>query len=54
MLIQGASEGDVGFDGGPRLAAAISANALIFARYDGRFRDVYHAHAFASGVKVRW
>jgi hypothetical protein len=54
LTIQGASENDIGFDAGARAALAITANAVVYAAYDGRFRDGYEAHAASGGIKVKW
>jgi outer membrane autotransporter protein len=54
LTIQGASENDIGFDAGAKAALAITANAVVYAAYDGRFRDGYEAHAASGGIKVRW
>jgi uncharacterized protein with beta-barrel porin domain len=54
LTIQGASENDIGFDAGAKAALAITANAIVYAAYDGRFRDGYEAHAASGGIKVRW
>lgn len=45
LVVQGLSEGDVGFDAGAKAALALTPNALVYAAYDGRFRDGFEAHA---------
>jgi uncharacterized protein with beta-barrel porin domain len=54
LTISGTRENDLGIDAGAKASIAVSRNALIYAAYDGRFRDGYEAHAASGGIKVRW
>jgi outer membrane autotransporter protein len=54
LTISGTHENDLGIDTGAKASVAVSRNALVYAAYDGRFRDGFTAHAASGGVKVRW
>lgn len=54
LTVQGAREGDIGFDTGAKIASPIANNAIVYAAYDGRFRDGYQAHALSGGFKAVW
>ena len=50
--VAGMSEAEIGGDAGARVSYKFARSAEFFARYDGRFRDGFTAHAATAGVKV--
>ncbi|MFT4027935.1 MAG: autotransporter outer membrane beta-barrel domain-containing protein [Novosphingobium sp.] len=52
MTVTGNKEAKLGGDAGARFAWRFAPGAELFARYDGRFRDGFTAHAASGGVKV--
>ncbi|MFT4026177.1 MAG: autotransporter outer membrane beta-barrel domain-containing protein [Novosphingobium sp.] len=54
MTVTGNKEAKLGGDAGARFAWRFAPGAELFARYDGRFRDGFTAHAASAGLKVRF
>ncbi len=52
MMVMGISEAEIGGDAGVRVSYKIMADVDLFARYDGRFRDGFTAHAATAGMTV--
>lgn len=52
MKVTGISEAEIGGDAGARVSYTVMTDVDLFARYDGRFRDGFTAHAATAGLKI--